>query len=45
MVEVERFAEVYFKPKQRQSLADHRALNATLDPAVDRFIALLTMAG
>lgn len=38
--EVERFAEVYFKPRQRQTPADHRALNATLDPAVDRFVAL-----
>lgn len=40
MAEVEQFAEVYFKPRQRQTLADHRALNATLDPAVDRFVAL-----
>lgn len=40
MPEVERFAEVYFKPRPRQSVADHRALNATLDPAVDRFSAL-----
>jgi type I restriction enzyme, R subunit len=38
--EVERFAEVYFKPKQRQSANDHRAINAILDPAVDRFRAL-----
>ncbi|OPY71935.1 MAG: hypothetical protein A4E62_01067 [Syntrophorhabdus sp. PtaU1.Bin002] len=37
--EVERFCEVYFKPKQRQSVADHQAMNATLDPAVDRFAA------
>jgi type I restriction enzyme R subunit len=33
---------VYFKPKERQSAADHRELNAILDPAVDRFRALLT---
>jgi type I restriction enzyme R subunit len=39
--EVEQFAEIYFRPRQRQSLADHRALNALLDPAVDRFAALL----
>lgn len=38
--EVERFIAVYFKPKQRQSAADHQAMNATLDPAVDRFAAL-----
>lgn len=38
--EVERFAEVYFKPKQRQSARDHQALNAALDPAVDRFVKL-----
>ena len=37
--EVQRFCEVYFKPKQRQSAADHQAMNATLDPAVDRFTA------
>ncbi len=38
--EVERFCAVYFKPKQRQSASDHQAMNATLDPAVDRFKAL-----
>src|SRR5207237_469011 len=38
--EVERFCAVYFKPKQRQSLADHQAMNAALDPAVSRFIVL-----
>ncbi len=35
--EVERFCEVYFKPKQRQSPQDHQAMNAALDPAVSRF--------
>ena len=35
--EVERFCRVYFKPKQRQNAADHREMNAVLDPAVDRF--------
>ncbi len=35
--EVERFCSVYFKPKQRQSAADHQAMNAALDPAVSRF--------
>ena len=38
--EVERFCEIYFKPKQRQNPADHQAMNAALDPAVDRFRAL-----
>jgi type I restriction enzyme, R subunit len=35
--EVGRFCEIYFQPKQRQSPADHQAMNAILDPAVDRF--------
>jgi type I restriction enzyme, R subunit len=39
--EVQRFCEVYFKPKERQSISDHKAMNAALDPAVDRFDALL----
>jgi len=34
---VERFAEIYFAPKERQSPADHQKMNATLDMAVDRF--------
>jgi type I restriction enzyme, R subunit len=38
--EMQHFCEVYFKPKQRQSAADHRAMNVALDPAVDRFAAL-----
>lgn len=38
--EVERFCTVYFRPKQRQSVEDHRAMNAALDPAVSRFAAL-----
>jgi len=38
--EVQRFCEIYFKPWKRQSAADHQAMNATLDPAVDRFQAL-----
>lgn len=37
--EVRRFCEVYFKPKARQSVSDHRDMNAALDPAVDRFKA------
>ncbi|GAB4335806.1 MAG: DEAD/DEAH box helicase family protein [Desulfobulbaceae bacterium] len=38
--EIERFCAIYFKPKQRQSPADHRAMNAALDPAVSRFAVL-----
>ena len=38
--EVERFCAVYFKPKLRQSSADHKVMNAALDPAVSRFAAL-----
>lgn len=38
--EVQRFIDVYFKPKQRQSATDHQAMNAALDPAVDRFKVL-----
>ncbi len=37
--EVERFCGVYFAPKQRQSAADHRTMNAAIDPAVARFAA------
>jgi type I restriction enzyme R subunit len=39
--EVRQFCEIYFKPKERQSVSDHKAMNAALDPAVDRFSALL----
>jgi len=35
--EVERFCEVFFKPKSIQSPSDHKVMNAVLDPAVDRF--------
>jgi type I restriction enzyme R subunit len=35
--EVERFCAVYFKPRQKQSHADHQTMNAALDPAVSRF--------
>jgi type I restriction enzyme R subunit len=38
--EVQRFGEIYFKPKERQSVNDHKTINAALDPAVDRFKAL-----
>ena len=38
--EVEGFCSVYFKPRQRQSVRDHRIMNAALDPAVSRFTVL-----
>jgi len=39
--EVLRFCEIYFRPKERQSVSDHKAMTAALDPAVDRFRALM----
>jgi type I restriction enzyme R subunit len=39
--EVDRFCAVYFVPTQKQSAADHQAMNAALDGAVDRFRRLL----
>ncbi len=38
--EVERFCAVYFKPRRRQSVQDHQAMNVALDPAVSRFTVL-----
>ncbi len=38
--EVQRFCAIFFKPRERQSPSDHQAMNAALDPAVDRFRAL-----
>ena len=35
--EVEEFAEVFYKPREIQSLADHAKMNACIDPAVNRF--------
>ncbi|MDE2742283.1 MAG: DEAD/DEAH box helicase family protein [Gemmatimonadota bacterium] len=35
--EIDRFCQVFFKSKSKQSPADHREMNASLDPAVDRF--------
>jgi type I restriction enzyme R subunit len=35
--EVDDFSRIFFAPKQRQSPADHRAMNAVLDQAVARF--------
>lgn len=34
------FVHVYFKNKKRQSHADHQALNAAIDPVVQRFATL-----
>lgn len=39
--EVDDFAAIYFRPRSRQSPADHRQMNEALDPAVTRFAALL----
>ncbi len=39
--EVEQFSAVYFRPRQKQSAADHEAINAALDTAVSRFADLM----
>jgi len=36
--DIENFCSIYFKPKQKQSVMDHQAMNAVLDPVVSRFI-------
>jgi len=38
--EVEEFCQVFFKPRARNTAADHAAMNAVLDKAVARFVAL-----
>jgi type I restriction enzyme R subunit len=38
--EVDEFSRVYFAPKRRQSLSDHKTMNAILDQAVARFSRL-----
>ena len=38
--DVERFARAFFKPKAKQRESDNAAMNAALDPAIDRFKAL-----
>ncbi len=35
--EVDTFSKVFFKPQVKQTVTDQAALNAALDPAVDRF--------
>lgn len=39
--EVTRFCEVYFRPKRKQSVLDHQAMNSALDPVVSRYRARL----
>ena len=36
-VEVEEFARVFYRPRQRQTQADHAEMNGCIDPAVNRF--------
>jgi type I restriction enzyme, R subunit len=38
--EVEAFAQIFYKPKEQQSPADHARMQSHLQPAVDRFKAL-----
>jgi type I restriction enzyme, R subunit len=38
--EVEAFAQVFYKPPERQSPADHAHMQRYLQPAVDRFMAI-----
>ena len=38
--EVERFCAVYFKPRRKETVHDHAAMNGVLDAAVERFKAL-----
>jgi len=35
--EVEEFSKVFYKPRERQTSADHATMNACIDPAVNRF--------
>ena len=35
--EVEEFSRVFYKPRQKQTSADHAKMNACIDPAVNRF--------
>ena len=39
--DITRFCDTYFKPKAKQSSADHEAMNAALDPAVSRFAIMM----
>ena len=35
--EIEEFSKVFYKPRERQTPADHATMNACIDPAVNRF--------
>lgn len=35
--EVEKFARAFYRPKQKQTTADHATINACIDPAVKRY--------
>lgn len=37
IAEVEEFAKIFYKPKEKQTSVDHAKMNACLDPAVKRF--------
>lgn len=37
LAEIDEFSRIFFAPKRRQSPGDHRAMNALLDKAVERF--------
>jgi type I restriction enzyme R subunit len=39
--EVEIFCDIYFKPKQKQSYADHQVINTIIDQPVSRFSVLM----
>jgi type I restriction enzyme R subunit len=38
--EVEEFCRVFYQPRERQTASDHARMNACIDPAVGRFLAL-----
>lgn len=40
--EVDHFGTIFFKPQKKQRPEDNARLNAAMDPAVDRFVALPT---
>ena len=39
--QVDRFCAIYFRPAERQTAADHREMNAALDPAITRFVTFI----
>ena len=42
MKKVVHFCDVYFKPKEKQRVTNHKTMNAALNPAVDLFRDLQT---